>query len=202
MKEAHLAAREQQVCKDHAPHHDIDEGRYLNDGNDLANKSIQHSRELLNTGDQHPYLSPHVATVCPDIGHHFCTEVLIEKGANVASAFFHEGQLEENVVDDVNTIGVLAQSAEKVKLEMDGFEEPRKYIERQNHLFNQKLDELIKKYAGQYVLFHDGEVLYAGNSMAAVTKVAGEFRGSKNIFIKKVSKTSDNYGVFTPLPKE
>jgi hypothetical protein len=80
------------------------------------------------------------------------------------------------------------------------FEEP--YIVRQSRLFQASFNKLLKQYASKYVLFHDGEVLFSGESIDEVAKNAYGIRNSRDIFIKKVSLKGDNHEILTPLNQE
>jgi hypothetical protein len=73
------------------------------------------------------------------------------------------------------------------------------YIEEQSRLFDQSFGELYKKYSEQYVLFHDGEVLFSAKNFSEVAEVAYKKRKVKEIFIIKVSSTKYSHEVLTPL---
>jgi hypothetical protein len=82
----------------------------------------------------------------------------------------------------------------------DSFEEL--YIVIQSRLFQASFNKLLKQYASKYVLFHDGEVLFSGESIDEVARNAYGIRNSKDIFIKKVSIKGDNHEILTPLNQE
>lgn len=73
------------------------------------------------------------------------------------------------------------------------------YIEEQARLFRDSFDKLYNKYLDQYVLFHDGEVLFSSKNLYDVTKAAYIKRKDKDIFIEKVSVIEDTYEVLTPV---
>jgi hypothetical protein len=73
------------------------------------------------------------------------------------------------------------------------------YIERQLRLFRQSFSSLYEEYPEQYVLFHEGKVIFSGENILEVTKVAYDKRKVKDIFIKKVSTEEDTIEMLTPV---
>ncbi len=68
----------------------------------------------------------------------------------------------------------------------------RTYISRQAILFNKMLPELLRQYAGNWVLFEDNRVLDADEDYHALIERVRKALGDKVVLIKRVEPVSIN----------
>ena len=78
------------------------------------------------------------------------------------------------------------QSTDTIEIQECPDAETLAYMEYQSQLFTQKKDDLLRQYAGLYVLFEDGQVLDADKDESALVLRAYDIRGLKPLFVKKV----------------
>ncbi len=78
------------------------------------------------------------------------------------------------------------QSTDTIEIQECPDTETLAYMEHQSQLFTQKKDDLLRQYAGLYVLFEDGQVLDADKDESALVLRAYDIKGLKPLFVKKV----------------
>jgi hypothetical protein len=70
--------------------------------------------------------------------------------------------------------------------------ETRNYLQRQSELYDKFKPQLLKKYAGMYIIFEDGKVIDADKNEAELVMRAYKKIGIKDLFVKKVIENEPN----------